>query len=209
MTTLSGAARGLAGVVALVAWAGLSIQFAASFGRVGSALGAAWMMLRYFTVITNLLLALVLTGVALGRPRAAAPSLLAGVALAILLVGVVYNLLLRDLLDLSGGARIADVLLHQAAPALGVIFWLAYAPKGALRPLDPVIWAIYPLAYFAYALARGAAEGVYAYPFMNVRQIGWAATGINAVAIAVGFLAAGYVVVWLDGRLARRRSGVG
>lgn len=207
MAPASRAARGLAGAIALLAWIGLSVQFAASFGRVGSPVGAAWVMLRYFTVITNLLLALVLTGVALGRPGAGAPRVVGGVTLAILLVGVVYNLLLRDLLDLSGGAKVADILLHQVTPVLGVLFWLAYAPKGALRLADPVIWAAFPLVYFAYALARGATEGVYAYPFMDVSRIGWAATGVNAFAIAAGFLVAGYVVVWLDGRLARAGGG--
>lgn len=193
----------MAGAIALAAWVGLAVQFAASFARDGSVPHTVWVMLRYFTVITNLLLALVLSGVALGRPRAGAPWAVGGVTLAILLVGVVYNLLLRDLIELSGGAMIANVLLHQVTPVLGVVFWLAYAPKGALRLVHPLIWALLPLAYFAYALARGAAEGVYAYPFMDVSKIGWLATGVNALAMAAGFLVAGYVVVWLDGRLAR------
>jgi hypothetical protein len=204
MGSFSGSARILAGVTALVAWAGLVIQFEASMQTTGTALGALVSMLRYFTVLANLTLAIVLTGVALGRRSYGAPSLLGGAALSMLLVGIIYSLLLRDLVQLSGGAELANVLLHYTTPILAPLFWLAYAPKGALRARDPLVWMIFPLVYLLYALARGHMDGVYAYPFMDVAKIGWARTGLNAVAIAIGFVLSGYVLVWLDGRLARR-----
>jgi hypothetical protein len=50
---------------------------------------------------------------------------------------------------------------------------------------------------------RGAVEGQYPYGFLDVGKIGWMATAINATAIAVGFLLTGYLIVWLDRRLAR------
>ena len=204
MGAFSAAARGLAGLVALVAWAGLVVQFDASMMLAGSAVGAVLAMLRYFTVLANLTLAIVLTGVALGRRGFSGASLLGGTSLAMLLVGIVYSLLLRDLIELSGGAKLADLLLHYATPILAPIFWLAYAPKGALRSRDPLLWAAFPTAYFAYALARGAIEGHYAYPFMDVASLGWPRTLLNGAVIALGFVVCGYVIVWLDGRLARR-----
>jgi hypothetical protein len=202
----SSTGRALAGLIALVACVGLVVQFDASSALTGSAATAAWVMLRYFTVLTNLLLAVVLTGVAFGRTRLGAPTLVAGAMLAILLVGVIYGLLLRNLVELSGGAKLADLLLHHVTPILAPLLWLAYAPKGRLRRWDPLIWAIFPLAYFVYALVRGMSEGVYAYPFMDVARIGWGRTGANAVAIAAGFILTGYVLLWLDTRLARNVS---
>lgn len=189
-----------------MAWAGLGVQLAAVVGRTGSVAGALWGMLAYFTVTTNLLLAVLLTGVALGHRAFAAPRLAAGVALAMVLVGVVYHLLLRGLLDLSGGDRVADALLHTATPLLALLYWLACVPKGALTRRDPLGWALYPLAYLAYALARGAATGRYAYPFLDVPRLGWAGVGGYAVVIALGFLGAGAALVWLDGRLGRGRT---
>lgn len=208
MSVLPLPARVMAGVIVLVVVVGMAAQFEASLALTGSAGGAALAMLRYFTILANLLLAVVYAGVASGRRAFTTPTLLGGATLAILLVGVIYGLLLRDLIALSGGAKLADLLLHHATPILAPIFWLAYAPKGGLTLRDPPIWAIFPLAYFAYALARGAVEGLYAYPFMDVSRIGWAQTGINAAAIAIGFVLCGYVVVWLDGRLARRPAGL-
>jgi len=201
---MSGYARLAAGAIALVAWIGLAVQWRASTELAGSAGVAFWIMLRFFTIIANLIVAVALTGFALGRPGFGAPQLLGGVTLAILLVGVVFALLLNGLLELSGGAQLADTLLHRVTPVLVMLFWLVFAPKGGLTFKDPWIWALLPLIYFVYALARGAVEGSYPYPFMDLAKLGWEQTVINAALIALGFVATGYVLVWLDGIMARR-----
>jgi hypothetical protein len=123
------------------------------------------------------------------------------------IVGIIYSLLLRGLLELSGGARLADLILHDVVPVLVPLFWLVFAPKGSLHSRHLLLWIIYPLAYLAYALARGAAENRYAYPFIDVAQIGWLQTVANSVMIVLGFLAAGLALVWVDRLLARRPKG--
>jgi hypothetical protein len=130
--------------------------------------------------------------------------LLGGVALAMLLVGIVYMTLLRGLLDLSGGALLADTLLHKVTPVLAALWWALFAPKGRLGWSTPLLWALYPLLYFAYALARGAAEGVYAYPFINIAKLGWPSVLLNALVIAACFLLAGFAIVALDRKLLAR-----
>ena len=123
--------------------------------------------------------------------------------MAILLVGIVFALLLNGLVELSGGALLADLLLHRATPVLAPLWWLAFAPKGGLARRDPFLWMLYPLGYFAYALARAGLDGRYPYPFMDAGRIGWLQTGLNAVEVAAGFLVAGLALVGLDRRLAR------
>ncbi|MGQ0661666.1 Pr6Pr family membrane protein [Sphingosinicella sp.] len=194
-------ARIAAVLIALAAWAGLAVQLQASIDLTGSAGGALWAMLRFFTVITNLIVALLFTAVAWGRP--ASPFALGAVMLAILLVGIVFALLLNGPVELSGGALLADFLLHRATPVLVPIWWLAFAPKGGLRRVDPLLWMLYPLCYFAYALARAQLDGRYPYPFMDAGRIGWLQTGLNAAEVAAGFLLAGLALVWLDRRLTR------
>lgn len=202
-------ARIAAAAVALVAWTGLGIQLQASAAHHDGSLGAAlWAMLRFFTIIANLLLALQFGAIALGSARAAAPRLLGGMTLTILLVGAVYMLLLRGLEDeLNAGVALVGVLLHEATPALAALFWLAFARKGRLGRADPLRWTALPLAYLGYALARGAVEGTYPYPFIDVASIGWARTLANSAAIAAGFVAAGYALVGVDRLLARRADG--
>lgn len=194
-------ARMAAAIVALVALAGLVVQFAATLDQTGSVAGTLWTLLRYFTVLTNLLVALAFGWVAIGgRPH---PRRLAGVMLAILLVGIVYGLLLRGLLTLSGGALLADTLLHKVTPVLVPLWWIAFAVRGQLRWRDPWGWTLFPALYLPYALLRGMAEGRYAYPFIDVAKIGIGTVLVNAVLIAMGFVAAGHALVWIDRRMAR------
>jgi hypothetical protein len=205
---MSQTARIMAAAIALVALTGFAAQFHASLGRLGSLADTAWVVLRYFTVIANLLVAAVFAGIAAGRAGFATPSLLGGVTLAILLVGVVFGLLLNGMFEMSDGDRFADLLLHKITPVLVPLWWLTFAPKGLLNGHDPWRWISLPVIYLAYALARGALEGVYAYPFMDVEKIGWLRTEANAVVLGVGFLAAGYALVWLDKLIGRRSDPV-
>ena len=187
-----------AALVAIICWAGLAVQFSATYGNQHDVAATVWILLRFFTVITNLLVALTFTTLALGRR--VPPFWLGGVTLAIVLVGVVYMSLLRGLLELSGGALLADTILHKVVPVLVPLYWLAFAARGGLRRRDPWLWALYPLAYFGYAIARGLAGDKYPYPFMDVGQLGWPQSLANAALIAAGFVVAGYVLLWLDRR---------
>ena len=205
MSTYSGTARSAAGLIALLIWVGLAVQFSATFEQNGSFTQTLWILVHFFTVLTNLLAALVLTGIALGIRASNSPVLLGGTTLSIGFVGLTYVLLLRGLLELSGGASLANFLLHYASPVLVLLFWLVFAPKGGLRYANPLLWVIYPLAYAAYALVRGTVGGKYAYPFIDVAQIGGLQTAINIVVLAISFLAAGFAMVWLDGLLGRRK----
>jgi hypothetical protein len=199
-------ARAFAGLIALVTWTGLVVQFAASTAEFGGFGTAVWRLSLFFTIFTNIGVATILTGLAAGRPAFGHSSLLGGMMASILLVGVTYSLLLAGTQVLTGGDKYANLFMHYAVPILAPAFWLICAPKGGLRARDPLIWAIYPLAYLAYALARGQTEGRYPYYFLNVGQIGWAATLGNAAAISAGFLITGYLIVWLDGRLGKAVS---
>lgn len=189
--------------VAAVAWAGLGLQIVASIAETGSLSAAAWVMVRFFTVLTNLAVAVTMAAIALGRLREGTPRLLAGLTLAILLVGVVYALLLAGTLQLQGTALIADRVMHYAVPLLMPLFWLLCVPKGGLRFIDPLIWAIYPSLYLLYAVARGALDSKYPYPFIDVPQIGWPQTVLNVAVIALGFIAGGCGLVLLDRWLGR------
>lgn len=199
----SGVARAAAGAIALIGWVGLAVQLSAVTDQVGSMAGAIWIMLRFFTILTNLIVAVVLTGIALGQPAFRSQSLLGLMTLSILFVGAVYVLLLRGLVELSGGAATANVILHYIVPSLAPLFWLLFAPKDALKWRDPLLWAGYPLAYFAYALARGAVDGKYPYPFMDIPKVGWASALTTVAIILIAYLLVGMIFVWL-GRLLDR-----
>ncbi len=193
--------RLFATAIALIAAGGLIVQFAAELERNGSFAANLWVLVRFFTILANLLVAIVFGRIAFGSRASEQPRLLAGTVFSIMLVGVIYVFLLHGLLELSGGARLANFLLHIVTPILAPLYWLAFARKGALRYRDPPVWAVFPATYAVYALARGAFDGRYAYPFIDVGQIGWVQAGVNCLLIGIGFLAAGCAFVWLDHRL--------
>ena len=183
-------------LVALICWVGLAVQFSATYASQQDVAATLWVLLRFFTVLTNLLVAVLMTLVALRRRVSA--FLLGGATLAILLVGGVYMLLLRGLVELSGGAILADTLLHKVSPIAMSLWWLLFAPRKALKWSAPLWWSAYPLAYFAYAVARAQLDGRYPYPFMDVGKIGWTQTVVNAGGIAAIFVVVGLLLVWLD-----------
>ena len=123
------------------------------------------------------------------------PFLIGGLALAISLVGIVYMTLLRGLVHLEGPALLADTLLHYVVPIAMAIYWLVVAPKFGLRWHHPILWSLYPLAYFGYAILRGSIDGRYPYPFMDVTRLGAGQTALNALGLAASSVIAGLLMV--------------
>ncbi|MDT8267066.1 hypothetical protein RQ832_27725, partial [Roseomonas sp. DSM 102946] len=113
---LGQAATGFAALIAVLAWLGLGLQFISLLERTQSVVTALWVLLGYFTITTNLVVATVFSGIALRRPGFAAPGLVGGTTLAIMLVGVVYALLLRGHVPVLDDdlARTANMLMHDA-----------------------------------------------------------------------------------------------
>jgi hypothetical protein len=196
--------RAAAALIAVVCWAGIALQFLATYGHNQDWLLTLWTLARFFTIISNLAVAVVMTKIALGGR--VSPFVLGGLTLAILLVGIVYLILLRGLHPLSGAALIANQLLHYVSPVAMAAYWLLCVPHGRLRWTAPLLWMLFPFIYFVYAIARGEIDGRYPYPFLDVGKIGLGQTIINGVAIAAGFIPFGLAVAWLDRRLGRRRA---
>lgn len=199
------AGRIAAAGIAAVAWIGLIVQCLVVYREGETVLLTLWIVLGFFTITTNVLVAFVFSGIAAGSAAAGREGVVGGTMLSILLVGVIYALLLHGSAELSGGSAVANVLLHMVTPVLVPAFWICFGRKGGLTWRHPLLWAIYPLVYLVYALARGAATGSYAYPFLNVLRIGWEQTGLNAAGIAIGFLLSGFAVLGID-RLAARSA---
>jgi hypothetical protein len=189
--------RAVAALVALICWVGLALQFSLSFAGQHDVVTTLWVLLRFFTIVTNLLVAIAMTLIAIDRP--VSPLVLGGLTLAILFVGIVYATLLAGLEHPTGLAALVNSLLHRVSSIAMALWWLFFAPRARLKLNAPLVWVAYPVAYFAYALARGHLDGLYPYPFIDVGKIGWVQTALNAGGIALGFLLAGYALVWFDG----------
>jgi hypothetical protein len=197
--------RAIAALAALVGWAGLALQLALIVEKLGPGPGL-WRFAGFFTILTNIGAASVATAIALGgRHGLAGARARLMAATSILMVGLVYSLALRALWNPAGAQRLADVVLHDSTPLLWLILWvLAPHPRLAWRE---ILWALVPPAlYVAYALARGAADGWYAYWFLNPAEQSPGELLTSVVLLLVAFSAATIVLVAADRALGRKSA---
>jgi len=210
--TRRGIERSLAGLAAIIGWAGLILQYSLIAQTMGPA-EAAWRFLAFFTILANMGTAIVATAVAIrGGSAWDGPRVRYVAATSIALVGLVYSLWLRNSWNPQGLQKLADHALHDAVPLLFLGAWCAGLHE-QLKWRD-IVWALVPPAlYCLYALARGASDGFYAYWFLNPATQGPAemASSIAVLLVAVALIAAVLNTIdhWIDdvddaGRIRRR-----
>jgi hypothetical protein len=202
-------------LLAVVAWFGvllqlwLSIRLALVNGTpVVSGLVSYF---GYFTVLTNIFVALVCTAGSLRQHPGRRSSLyrlpVVGCSTtAILVVGIGYHALLRETWNPQGLQWVADVVLHYVVPVGALLHWLVYRDDDRAVWWAPFSWCWYPLVYFVYVMLRGEILSSYPYPFIDVPTLGYARTLINALGFLVGFVVLGFALLGLRGLVKGARS---
>lgn len=154
----------------------------------------------YFTILCNLLIAVSLTA-SLFFPKSTVGvffsklSVQTPIALYIFIVSVVYNLVLRGILILSGWNLVLDNMLHVIIPILYIIFWIFFRTKGSLKWQDGIYWIVFPFLYLVYSLIRGSIVNWYPYPFLNAAKFGYAKVFENIAIMLIVFLVSGLVLI--------------
>lgn len=196
-------------VAAAIGWFVIALQYylIASKPEV-TLVDAAIRMLAFFTMLSNILVALAMTlpwlapesrpGVFFSRP-----AVRTAIASYIIVVSTVYYAILRKLWNPEGWQLVADTIEHCVAPALYLVDWLIFVPKGTLSIRSVPWWLIYPVAYAFYSLIHGAATGYYPYPFLDVTKLGYERVLANMAVLTLTFAVLGLVLVALDRMLGR------
>lgn len=210
---MHGAARGWRILFAIVGWGGLIGQYALMIGGgTESVLGSTIVFFSYFTILTNVLVALALTASTLfpdsrlGR-WTASEGVRAAVAMYIAVVGIVYHALLAATWNPQGALAVVNQVLHTVMPIAFVLDWLLFVPKGRLRWIDPVKWLAYPLLYGLWTTVHGLLVGWYPYWFIDVGALGWGPALVNFGVLLAFFLGLGLIVAALDRALAALGKG--
>ena len=185
--------RAFALTAAVITWLAIVLQFVLIINNRKLSLAATIVQFfSYFTILTNLLVAFSLTA-SLLRKKArltflSLPAEQTAIVGYISIVGIVYNLVLRQLWNPEGLQLLADNLLHAAVPVLFITYWFLYVPKNNLQWKFSVRWLGYPFFYLLYILFRGAFTGLYPYPFIDVKQLGYPPVLLNCLVLFVAFL---------------------
>lgn len=194
-------------LLAIVCWLALGGQLFLlihnSPGNGLSVAGAIGRFFHFFTILSNLLVASSITLPLLApRSRSAIffrqPWVVAAITLYILVVGLVYNVVLRSTWSPQGLQKLIDEALHVIVPLLYFVYWLLFVPRGRLTLIHPLKWLIFPACYLVYVLLRGYWEGFYPYPFVDVQQLGYFDVLRNCLGLLLVFLLLGYLLFGLD-----------
>jgi hypothetical protein len=203
-------ARTAAGLIAAAAAIGMALQYT-DFVMGKDPWDVVWSTVDFFskfTIDVNLLVAVLTGAVAFGRYDLLARPVLAGAAcLYTVISGVTYALLLRDVYHPEGLILVAIILLHYLGPTAFVLYWLVFVPKGALRPRHIATWLVFPVAYVAYSLVRGAIIGWYPYPFLDVAAAGYGSVLSTVALMILGFSLVAVLVIVIDRILGRLTGG--
>ncbi len=210
---MTSTARQSSFALCIIAWFALLLQLNLSVGMTAAsgkpALMGIVIYLGYFTVLTNLfvalalLLPLVAPDSGIGR-FAARPTVQGCAVTSILVVGIGYHLLLRHVWNPQGMQWIADMLLHYVMPILFFLHWLLVLPGHRLAWSAPLVWCVYPVGYIVYALVRGEVLQSYPYPFIDVTTLGYGGALLNAFGLLVCFVVLGLILVAVSNARARR-----
>ena len=160
-----------------------------------------WNFLGYFTIQSNLIVAVALavTLVAAARRKRAdlAVSVLRGAATVyIATTGIVYNTLLTGA-NVSASVPWSNDIVHKIIPVYAVLDWLLFSDRARLL-LRHVWWfLLYPAVWTTVVLVRGATDGWVPYPFLDPAQ-GYGVVAIYVVGIAVSITLLGILVVGMS-----------
>jgi hypothetical protein len=189
---------------------GLLLQFTISMqSMLGSGrdlFGSLGAFFAYYTILTNIVLVLIYLSEVLPAAWLALfrhPVLRGMMAANIALVALYVFFVLRYLATLTGLFLLADTILHYLCPVLYLLWWLVAQPHGRLRWGNLPVMLVPTLAYFVYAMARGAWVQEYPYPILNAIKLGYAQVALNAVYMTAGLAVLTLLVIALDRWLGR------
>jgi hypothetical protein len=223
-------------VNAVVAWMGVLLQLVLSIGgfypstetvasRLGyanpdglaGAVGRTMDYLSYFTIWSNILVAVVVT-VLIRRPSSGSVDadgvrdtpllrvLRLDSLLMITITGLVYAVVLAPSSHLQGWQVVGNFFVHQATPVLTVVVWLIAGPRAWIRWSTFLPAMVIPVIWVGWTLLRGTVIDAYPYPFVDVVAHGYGTVLLNLLGVVALAFVVFCVLLGIDRLLGRGRT---
>ncbi len=200
-------------VLVLVCGYGLMVQLDIFSGQPN------WSVLNYFTILSNLLcfvyfvidIGLLTKNYAKGNTTWH-PALKGISMMSITVTMLVFHFMLDFNFSMGSAFGTSIFTTHYVVPIMVILDWLLWEQKGNMKVTSPLLWAIAPLVYFAYAMiAAQLGDGIghnsrYPYPFMDVDAIGLGKVLFTVLIMVTVFIALGYLYVLADHLLKKLRK---
>jgi hypothetical protein len=197
----------LLAIIAILGWYGLALQLylvvQTAREKELSLLAEVVRYFSYFTILTNLLVAICVTFILLSRRSRTGrffsrPAVQSGIALYILVVGITYSVALRHIWNPVGLQAVADHVLHDMIPFLYILYWAFFVPKNSFRWSDPLWWLVYPFIYLVYVMIRGEFINEYPYYFLDPALFDWSGVWMSIAVLFAAFAVLGYLMVGIS-----------
>ncbi len=199
--------RNLSLIFAIIVWFAILAQFYLIIeNRVAPVPETIIRFFSFFTILTNILVAVYFTRNALGRNQFDKAGKLTAITIYITIVGLVYQVLLRHIWQPTGLQMVVDELLHSVNPLLVLIYWYLFEMKTSIQYKQIFGWMTFPIVYLVYILIRGNFSGFYPYPFINVSEIGISKALVNGLILLLFFYAVSAFFIFLGRILSKRNN---
>jgi hypothetical protein len=190
-------------LLALIAWFALVAQYFLMLDNRVAAIGETTVrFFSFFTILTNTLVAVYFSVVSLSLKKKAInffywPSTLTAITIYIMVVGLVYQFVLRHIWQPQGMQMVVDELLHTFVPSFVFVYWIFDKRKSEVSYRSLPAWLIYPFCYLVFILVRGYASGFYPYPFVHVAELGIEKVLMNSFLLLLVFAGLSIVFIFI------------
>ena len=181
-------------VVAALGWFAIITQYSLMAANAGPHLVERTInFFSYFTIVSNILVALAMTLPWLAPSTWAGrffllPAVRTAIVAYIIVVFVVYHTMLSRLYHPQGLRFACDIILHYVMPPLFVLDWALFVDKRVLSWRLTLHSFAVPTLYLIWTALHGAFAGFYPYPFLNVSRIGYEQALMNVGGLIVAFV---------------------
>ena len=185
-----------AGLIALIALVGLVIRVHLVQVTGKTTLESFSFLYQFFTIWTNTLVMLIMTGIAINQFNNKLATLMATVA--IIGVGIIFHSLLGSPPGQQGLDLLANLITHTFVPILCPLWWLVFQSNLRFHWKNSFVGMIFPIIYCVYALLRAEVTGFYPYPFIDLETLGVAGLIKSIAFISFAFFSIGVALVAIN-----------
>jgi hypothetical protein len=161
---------------------------------------AAVRFFSFFTITTNCLVFICTAMLLFGGKNAMNAffrkcTTITAITVYILIVGIVFNLLLRSIVDLQGHHSIVSEIFHVVVPILFFFYWLFFVSPEKISFKIIWFWLLYPIIYMIYTVFHGFISNFYPYPFIDVTKLGLETALTNGVFVLIAFAVLSVILI--------------
>jgi len=189
--------------VAIVIPIRLVVDWNNYYGQFDQPIARSLNVLLYFTNLSNIAVAIVSLLLVIDLNRRSPRFLVAELSslVCVVVAGLVYWLLLASEDNVVGIDVFTNYAVHATVPLMFLVGWIFFVEHGHMTLKAIKFALLFPISWAVMAMLRGALVEWYPYPFMDVRDLGYATALLNMAVVTLFFVALFFGAYFVDTKL--------